>query len=256
MSNLLIYRGNRVSESAQTLKAALVEAGFNVKLNRREGTPRLGRDWICLNWGVSGEIPVTVHLNEPEHVDTAIDKYEAFLAMSERGVPVPEFDEELSEQRRGKWLARTQLRGSGGAGIVVIRPNDPVPPAELYVKYIPKLHEYRVHVFSGNAIAIQQKRKREGVEQTPDEALIRNAENGWVFCVDNVAFTENTEQQVKDAAVAAVSALGLDFGAVDIIVGRDDNRPYVLEVNTAPGIESPTVLAAYVQAIGSVLNGN
>lgn len=253
MSNLMIYRGTRVSDSAQALKAALVAAGFNVKLNRREGTPRLGQSWLCLNWGVSTEIPVAVHLNDPAHVNTAIDKYDAFIALAERGVSIPDFDEELGAPRRGKWLARTQLRGSGGEGIVVIREGDAVPQADLYVKYIPKLHEYRVHVFGGRAIAVQQKRKREGVEQSADEALIRNADNGWVFCVDNVVFPDGTEAGVKDEAVAAVSALGLDFGAVDIILGRDDNRPYVLEINTAPGLESPTVISAYVEAIGAVL---
>jgi len=42
-------------------------------------------------------------------------------------------------------------------------------------------------------------------------------------------------------ALAAVSALGLDFGAVDIIYNEHENQYYVLEVNTAPGLEGTTV---------------
>lgn len=37
-------------------------------------------------------------------------------------------------------------------------------------------------------------------------------------------------------ALAACNALGLESGAVDIIWNEKENKCYVLEVNTAPGI--------------------
>ena len=37
-------------------------------------------------------------------------------------------------------------------------------------------------------------------------------------------------------ATKAVAALGLDFGAVDVIYNEKYGRAYVLEVNTAPGL--------------------
>ena len=42
-------------------------------------------------------------------------------------------------------------------------------------------------------------------------------------------------------------ALGLDFGAVDIVINRD-NQPVILEVNAAPGIQG-TTLENYKKAV-------
>ena len=35
--------------------------------------------------------------------------------------------------------------------------------------------------------------------------------------------------------------LGLDFGAVDVIWNEHESKAYVLEINTAPGLEGSTV---------------
>ena len=43
------------------------------------------------------------------------------------------------------------------------------------------------------------------------------------------------------AALACLAKTGLDFGAVDVIYTKDE-RVYVLEINTAPGLEGQTVL--------------
>jgi D-alanine-D-alanine ligase-like ATP-grasp enzyme len=34
---------------------------------------------------------------------------------------------------------------------------------------------------------------------------------------------------------------GLDFGAVDVIWNAQKEKPYVLEINTAPGLEGQTI---------------
>jgi len=49
-----------------------------------------------------------------------------------------------------------------------------------------------------------------------------------------------------DEGLASVMALGLDFGAVDIVYNENDNKAYVLEINTAPGL-SGTTLEKYVE---------
>ena len=51
---------------------------------------------------------------------------------------------------------------------------------------------------------------------------------------------------VRAQSVAAVRSLGLDFGAVDVV--ERQNKAYVLEVNTAPGLVG-TTLEKYVDAI-------
>ena len=156
-----------------------------------------------------------------------------------------------TDVRDGIYLARTKVTGSGGDGIVVVRPKDEVPPAPLYVKYIPKREEYRVHVAFGKVIFAQQKRRVIEREQTKDEKLIRNHANGWVFCPVDV---ESLTEDMKDVALAACASLGLDFGALDIIVGRDDGLAYCLECNSAPGLSSPGLIEAYSKAFTEEMN--
>jgi glutathione synthase/RimK-type ligase-like ATP-grasp enzyme len=56
-----------------------------------------------------------------------------------------------------------------------------------------------------------------------------------------------------EAAINACKALGLDFGAVDLIQDIKGNY-YVLEINTAPGLEGATVAnyaAAFTEALAN-----
>jgi len=46
---------------------------------------------------------------------------------------------------------------------------------------------------------------------------------------------------VVEQASLAIAALGLDFGAVDIIWNNHYQLATVLEVNTAPGLEGQTI---------------
>jgi hypothetical protein len=109
--------------------------------------------------------------------------------------------------------------------------------APLYTKYFKKAEEYRVHVFGDRVLDIQQKRKRQEVPNEQVDYQIRNAAAGWVFCRNEV----ECPAAVTDAAVRAVSALGLDFGAVDIGYNRHSGLAAVFEVNTAPGLEGTTL---------------
>ena len=116
----------------------------------------------------------------------------------------------------------------------------------LYVKYVKKRAEYRVHVFSGVAVDVQQKRKR---NDTETDSRIRSFNNGWVYCRDNI---NPYNAAILDQSIAAVEALGLDFGAVDVIWNDHYQRAYVLEVNTAPGLIG-TTLTTYTDAIRGLL---
>lgn len=138
---------------------------------------------------------------------------------------------------------------------MVARSAEELVDAPLYVKYVPKLLEYRLHVFCGEVILIQQKRKKRDTGVEGDLALIRNHANGWVFAVEDVNFpTPEIKEDARQTAIRAVQCLGLDFGAVDLVLAKKTNSPIVLEVNTAPGIESPTLLEAYHRAITNLAN--
>lgn len=254
MTKFLIYRGDRFSESAFALRDSLREAGVAANVNSLGQTRSYRRRII--NWGTTypnlqgrGRT-----LNLPGNVADSINKLVALTKLKEEGVNVPSFSTSIDNLNRTDSivLARTNLRGSGGAGIVVLRETDDVVEAPLYVQYIPKQAEYRVHVVAGKAIFAQQKRKRNGVEQDKNQKLIRNHDNGWVFCVAN----HHDLEEYGEEALASVQALGLDFGAVDLIIGRDDDKVYILEVNTAPGLESPQLKAAYANAFKELADGS
>lgn len=246
---ILVRPPNRPSNSAWSLRR---ELGNIARLSRRN--PVLRRYTHIINWGNSSPLTVYTHqkvLNNPDNVRVAVDKLEAFTKLKEGNINVPYHTTVLPADRNGIYLARTLLRASGGDGIHVVRPGDEVPSAPLYVKYIPKTKEYRVHVVDGKVIFVQRKRRPHGAEQDRDQRLIRNHTNGWIFALlnDEDANLDHIEQE----AVNAVQVLGLDFGAVDIIEGRDDGKAYVLEVNTCVGIRSPSVLEAYASSFRAIV---
>lgn len=219
---------------------------------------------LLINWGCSKlDVKTTfgqVLLNPPSAVANAACKLRTFKLFKEKGVPHPKWwtkeDVAKAERKESILVARTTTRGSGGEGIVIIRPGDKVVEAPLYTQYIRKDSEYRIHVVRDEIVLIQQKRKEKEAEQTADQKLIRNYDNGWIFAANDVGFTSNEQKEsCKAAAIASVRALGLDFGAVDLVVGRRDGNPYVLEVNTAPGLQSPTLLEGYANAFSAIAKG-
>jgi D-alanine-D-alanine ligase-like ATP-grasp enzyme len=120
-----------------------------------------------------------------------------------------------------------------------------VEDTQLFTRGIKDGKEYRVHVFKGVVIDIVEKRRRNGVDESVADSSIRNLANGYVYCREDVSLALNG----KLAAISAVVALGLDFGAVDLIY--KDDKPYILEVNTAPGLEG-TTMTRYVNAITTI----
>lgn len=135
-------------------------------------------------------------------------------------------------------FARTLVNSTNGRGIVEFEPQDGVltPRAPLYTAYIPKKAEYRVHVFNGEVVDIQQKKKKRGFEGDR-ETRVRNLKNGYVYCRDEV----NPPSGINTLAVGAVRALGYHYGAVDIIYNEKKDKLYVLEVNSRPGLMGTTL---------------
>lgn len=201
-----------------------------------------------VNWG-SSELPFIPNklLNHPNAVKVSGNKLLTFQALQGK-VSIPEFttDREVALDwiaNKDTVLARHTLVGHSGEGITIHTEGD-LPFVKLYVKYKKKKKEFRVHVFKGRAIDIQEKRREREVERDEEQQKIRNRANGWVFCRDNLVVPDDLVAQ----SVLAVATLGLDFGAVDIIWNERDNKSYVLEVNSAPGLEG-TTLEKYVEEL-------
>jgi glutathione synthase/RimK-type ligase-like ATP-grasp enzyme len=209
---------------------------------------------FIINWGNSQRRFNGEYINKPEAVANASDKLATASILGSYAVPQPDYTRDI--QVAQQWydegrtvVCRTLLRANSGRGIqLASKDGQDLVKAPLYTKYVKKSDEYRVHVVGGKAIDVQQKKKRQEVDNEKVNYQIRNACNGWVFCRDGVV----APTCVTDAAVRAVDALGLDFGAVDIGYNRKHDRADVYEVNTAPGLEG-TTLDKYYEAFSVTL---
>jgi glutathione synthase/RimK-type ligase-like ATP-grasp enzyme len=169
-------------------------------------------------------------------VITAGNKLKAFNCLAEARVPVPRFAASVEDVTwDGPTVVRHLLRGHSGEGIELIEQGGDLPRAPLYVEYIKKQDEYRIHVVKGEIIAVQRK-ARDRDNPNPNWQ-IRNHQNGFIFVREGVRAPESA----RTAAVRAVEACGLDFGAVDIVFNERQNASFVLEINTAPGLEGQTI---------------
>lgn len=247
--NIIPYKAG--SEGAKALAQAL-----GVKRIKTEGSKFKGAAHkVVVNWGNSklpAEILKCTILNLPEAVSKASNKLSFFKAMAEAGVSVPAFTESPQDVQEmlanGKTVvARTILNGHSGAGIVLLEGEVQVVKAPLYVEYVPKKEEYRVHVFRGEVVDVQRKARKKDVPDDQVNWKIRNLANGFIFARGEDVLGAVPEDVLVQAQRSA-EAVGLDFGAVDVIYNDKQRKAYVLEVNTAPGLTGAT-LEGYVQRL-------
>lgn len=230
-----VYPYNQGSRSARALAGAL-----GGRVLRKEGSRYVynPRDTV-INWG-DGRCPFDC-LNPSGAVRTAANKLHTFTALRDI-CRLPEY-----WVRRGDIpddafpiVCRTLLTGHSGAGIVIANNRNELVDALLYVKYVKKTEEYRIHIGrnrdnSTSIISVQRKARNREVENPNWQ--VRNHANGFVFVRNNV----DPDASVIEQARLAVVGLGLDFGAVDIIWNNREGAAYVLEVNTACGLEGQTI---------------
>lgn len=257
---MLIWAWNENSQSAKALGAA---GGW--KRIKHEGSAFVGGPRkTVLNWGASevpGEVRKCRIINTPDAVKLVSDKRCFFELANDAKDKARTVEWTTSPTTAMKWwkdkkevVARLKVSGHSGAGIQFFSDNaenlEPLLKAPLFTVYKPKKQEYRVHVFRGQIIDVQQKKLRteddEGNKIDPDriDFRVRNLENGFIFAREGV----NPPPDVLTQAVKALAATPLDFGAVDVIFNEKENMAYVLEINTAPGLEGTTV-TKYAEAL-------
>ena len=181
-----------------------------------------------------------------------LNKVEQFERFSRAQVSAPRhfLDETSARQSNCKTLfARTLINSTNGRGIIEFeRDSERYPRAPLYTEYIPKKAEYRVHVFNGEVIDIQQKKKKRGFEGERD-TRVRNCANGYCYVRDGIV----PPTGIDALAIAAVHSVGYQYGAVDIIYNEKQDKCFVLEVNSRPGLMG-TTLQKYGDALINMFN--
>ncbi len=242
-----IYSYHQGSEGSKNLAEAM---GIK-RLKKEKSKFNPQRTDTIINWG-SGSLPDNIVgsgcrvINPPELVRRASNKAHAFQLLNDH-CRVPPWTTNHGVAR--EWLerdektvfARTILNGHSGAGIEVMYPGHPDTwnvRAGLYVQYVPKKDEYRVHVVNGRIIDTQRKGLPENLPRDNVNWMVRNLANGFIFVRND---GRPVPPDVHTQALAAMAASGLHFGAVDVIYNEKQRQAYVLEINTAPGLVGTTV---------------
>jgi len=234
-------------KSAVVLSYSATSQGAKYLTSRLEGRMITRREEIrpnecIINWG-GGQFSSSGWkadwLNKPTNVCFAVEKLKAFELFDRESVPHPEWTFHVSMAR--KWLeeghvvlARQTSTGMMGEGISLLNnARSAIPSAEFYSKHVQHDQEYRVHVFQGMLVNLGIK-----VAQCRNaNMMVRNAdERNWDF-----EHTEEAPHAVTLAGIAAVNALGLNFGAADVGYRARENKAYVFEVNSAPGTGHNTI---------------
>lgn len=182
-----------------------------------------------------------------------VDKITQYKWFAANEVPALEFTED--RQVAKDWreaghtvFARKLLSSSCGKGIVVEEPTgaldelDDTVGAPVYTKYKKKKREFRVHVFADKVVRVVEKKLRKDWNG-PRDSKIRNLANGFVFCS-----CEDEPAGIRELAVKAAGVVASDFAGVDIGYNEKKGELFVIEVNSAPGMEG-TNIAAYANAI-------
>jgi carbamoylphosphate synthase large subunit len=117
-------------------------------------------------------------------------------------------------KKRGFWLCRNMADVDRA-----IRGTRRKRAATHFMEYVNADREYRVHIFQGRSIRVSEK----------DFFIDENGKRDYKTIKPTGEYAH-----VRAAAKKAVEALGLDFGAVDVLA--TDDKCWVLEVNAAPGL--------------------
>jgi hypothetical protein len=241
---ILPYRQGSVSARA----LAHLLGGLVLKLEGSKYRPKA--DDLIINWGNTVKTFDFHCLNPVDKIKTASNKLKFFNTMKGAGHETlcPRYFDNSSDIPDDVYpvLCRTSLSGHSGEGIVIANTPEELVPAPLYVAYVKKQDEYRIHVGkytnddgTPSPVVISQQRKARRLA-VPDDQVnwqIRNHANGFVYTRGNIS----PPPAVVEAAITGFMTTGLDFGAVDVIWNEQQARAYVLEINTAPGLEGQTI---------------
>lgn len=250
MKRIRVIPYNTASRSARDLSRAL--GGKRIRLNNSRYIQR--EDDLVINWGNSSYLTHGKKIiNDPANVKLACNKLSTVTLLTEAGIKTVDW---TTDPMGAYWwlvdehtvYARKTLQGHSGSGIEVLGDVEGgviIPQAKLYTKAITgKRREWRIHVCNGKVILTQKKKRRSGYNDNPEYSdTVRNHHTGWIYSLD----CSEVPEQILTAAIDSVHALGLDFGAVDIITKLDEY--WVLEVNTACGLSGESTLNAYTKAL-------
>lgn len=185
---------------------------------------------LIIRWGTITNINAKNFLNETQSINKANNKYISRKLMLDNGVQCPQFTEDVP------CIIRPHHH-SQGKKLYYCTTAQEVAQAKAKLnnyyssEYIAKDEEWGVFVFNNRVTSMIKKTPK---TQIAKDSIAWNVSQGS-HTFENVRW-EDWNIEVAKQGLKAVSAIGLDFGRVDIMV--KDNTAYVLEVNSAHSMTS------------------
>lgn len=260
---MIIHPYKRGSKSVIALRDYLESVGHHtVILHRRPMRPRAR----VVSWGardIDYDLSGLRVLNHPRWTAVFCNKLKFF---SQAGPPyvdglmVPTWTNtketaQLMLDGGATIVERHKLSGMSGEGIRIVEPGQELQRAPLYVKYEKKTDEFRVHIFKSKegTFYVGHVQKKVAAPDRVEQGEIRdwrvrNHDNGFIFQQHGF----DCPTLISDTALGLVrtSFPEIDFVALDVIyhdgrakkaADRTEPRAFILEGNTAPGMEGTTV---------------
>ncbi len=211
---------------------------------------------VLIRWGTTRDPIVddifekkgALVINESCALENNTNKLQSLVLFKEAKVSCPNFWEDARKITKFPVFGRS-ANHKGGKDIVLIKGSNvlerndyaKIPKKAFYTEFINAKDEYRVHVMFGKVVRVTKKVYRghdRFQEEIEDQCTVRNDTYGWgMKAVDLDKFTVDNPELLYHSCIA-VASVGLDFGAVDVIVREGDNKPFVLEVNSSPRLNS------------------
>lgn len=195
-----------------------------------------------------------VLINPPETVANAADKLLTKQKFTEHSVATAEYWPDFVVPENKFPVVVKHRWGSRGTGVYLMR-----TPADLaafrarhgeqrfqstYIieRFKNYRYEFRLHATQTKVFLSNRKARKDGVPETDrwkhtyENSVWYNRENPLF---DPRHFSDEIWASINAEAVKAITALGMDFGAVDVKV-NNEGKFFILEVNSAPSLGDQT----------------
>lgn len=182
---------------------------------------------------------------------------EAFVAA---GVPTPASEVITAEQMPSipvPCVIKPPCEGSS-VGVQIVKTAEELAPAvaeagkygkDLLVEEFIEGKELTVAIFNGKALPVIHICPRSGFYDMNNKypSLYGGAGSDYICPAD---ISPEETKAVQEAALAAYNALSVEvYGRVDVLLTAD-GKPYVLEINTIPGMTSASLFPKAAKAVG------
>ncbi len=171
-------------------------------------------------------VPAKKTINRMNAICNNTDKYKSLTLMRDARLRTVPFSTDPTDL---EWpVVGRSSNHIGGSDIrLYLQPMDleymELRRPSFFTQYVPRKQEWRVHVANNRILCVLLK-----VPQRENYNQLLCSHSGWRYVADDECHPDLMH------SLTAINAIGLDFGAVDVIQGIDD-KIYFLEVNTAPG---------------------